>query len=114
MRADDKPVYLFHVFDDITNPATPYQERIAALEADHRFDKHRLFVVRVPTEIVTDLAHLAEIERRYIDDLGWEGVMIRRPDGPYKFGRSTAKRSEERRAGKECVSTCRSRWSQNH
>src|SRR3546814_12000512 len=23
-------------------------------------------------------------------------------------------RSEERREGKECVSTCRSRWSQNH
>src|SRR3546814_8357215 len=25
-----------------------------------------------------------------------------------------AARSEERRAGKECVSTCRSRWSPNH
>src|SRR3546814_17047417 len=25
-----------------------------------------------------------------------------------------AKRSEERRVGKECVSTCRSRWSQDH
>src|SRR3546814_13753004 len=25
-----------------------------------------------------------------------------------------ADRSEERRAGKECVSTCRSRWSQEH
>src|SRR3546814_16941830 len=25
-----------------------------------------------------------------------------------------AKRSEERRVGKECVSTCRSRWSQYH
>src|SRR3546814_10161516 len=24
------------------------------------------------------------------------------------------RRSEERRVGKECVSTCRSRWSQNH
>src|SRR3546814_14254372 len=28
--------------------------------------------------------------------------------------RSTASRSEERRVGKECVSTCRSRWSQYH
>src|SRR3546814_11098214 len=28
--------------------------------------------------------------------------------------RQTAKRSEERRVGKECVSTCRSRWSQYH
>src|SRR6056297_2016928 len=29
-------------------------------------------------------------------------------------GRSGAGRSEERRVGKECVSTCRSRWSPDH
>src|SRR3546814_17533787 len=29
-------------------------------------------------------------------------------------GYTTAMRSEERRVGKECVSTCRSRWSQYH
>src|SRR3546814_19704467 len=28
--------------------------------------------------------------------------------------REVASRSEERRVGKECVSTCRSRWSQYH
>src|SRR3546814_12254228 len=28
--------------------------------------------------------------------------------------RKTVTRSEERRVGKECVSTCRSRWSPNH
>src|SRR3546814_18861157 len=28
------------------------------------------------------------------------------------FGNPEGKRSEERRVGKECVSTCRSRWSQ--
>src|SRR3546814_10980150 len=28
--------------------------------------------------------------------------------------RSSARRSEERRVGKECVSTCRSRWSPSH
>src|SRR3546814_10932986 len=30
------------------------------------------------------------------------------------FGLSTRMRSEERRVGKECVSTCRSRWSPYH
>src|SRR3546814_17903279 len=29
-------------------------------------------------------------------------------------GMTAAKRSEERRVGKECVSTCRSRWSPSH
>src|SRR3546814_19743541 len=44
---------------------------------------------------------------------------------PYQFGRIKTfaglisgvrcqKRSEERRVGKECVSTCRSRWSPSH
>src|SRR3546814_17676209 len=30
------------------------------------------------------------------------------------FGKDCASRSEERRVGKECVSTCRSRWSPQH
>src|SRR3546814_13414364 len=30
------------------------------------------------------------------------------------IGKSLAERSEERRVGKECVSTCRSRWSPHH
>src|SRR3546814_4941121 len=33
--------------------------------------------------------------------------------GGRSIGRN-AKRSEERRVGKECVSTCRSRWSPSH
>src|SRR3546814_2793647 len=38
----------------------------------------------------------------------WEDtVPIRRYDGEWR-------RSEERRVGKECVSTCRSRWSPDH
>src|SRR3546814_15672591 len=46
---------------------------------------------------------------------------IRKPDqivNPYQFGENASKktclRSEERRVGKECVSTCRSRWSPYH
>src|SRR3546814_4303118 len=33
---------------------------------------------------------------------------------PYFDGMSMTPRSEERRVGKECVSTCRSRWSSYH
>src|SRR3546814_21037715 len=41
------------------------------------------------------------------------------PSGPSlyhrgTFGKLSAPRSEERRVGKECVSTCRSRWSPHH
>src|SRR3546814_3022743 len=34
--------------------------------------------------------------------------------GETVFAKCTACRSEERRVGKECVSTCRSRWSPYH
>src|SRR3546814_16098195 len=34
--------------------------------------------------------------------------------GPYYALLNTLARSEERRVGKECVSTCRSRWSPSH
>src|SRR3546814_2963566 len=46
--------------------------------------------------------------------LGELGVRTMRllTNNPRKF--IGLKRSEERRVGKECVSTCRSRWSQNH
>src|SRR3546814_11346487 len=39
---------------------------------------------------------------------GWEGVPTVRGDA------QRHPRSEERRVGKECVSKCRSRWSQSH
>src|SRR3546814_15208770 len=35
-------------------------------------------------------------------------------DGDWRRSYTPAERSEERRVGKECVSTCRSRWSPYH
>src|SRR3546814_15019561 len=35
-------------------------------------------------------------------------------DGAMRFAENEYRRSEERRVGKECVSTCRSRWSPYH
>src|SRR3546814_15233130 len=41
----------------------------------------------------------------------WQPARSANPTGPYK---DRNHRSEERRVGKECVSTCRSRWSLYH
>src|SRR3546814_10441598 len=42
------------------------------------------------------------------------GVRRRRVDTPRATTGTARERSEERRVGKECVSTCRSRWSPYH
>src|SRR3546814_3378831 len=44
--------------------------------------------------------------------VGADGRMIKQKLGPFEAGEIERwARSEERRVGKECVSTCRSRWS---
>src|SRR3546814_19050882 len=49
------------------------------------------------------------------DAAGDTDVQIVRIEQIYPFATDAlAKRSEERRVGKECVSTCRSRWSPYH
>src|SRR3546814_20777657 len=51
------------------------------------------------------LDELPEFQRSVLDSLRQ----------PLETGKVTvARRSEERRVGKECVSTCRSRWSPDH
>src|SRR3546814_10545244 len=44
----------------------------------------------------------------------WEELARRRLALPRPTKKLTYPRSEERRVGKECVSTCRSRWSPYH
>src|SRR3546814_19182923 len=48
--------------------------------------------------------------RKVKRDFEWHGVQIKAGDWVSVFNT----RSEERRVGKECVSTCRSRWSPSH
>src|SRR3546814_15433309 len=43
-----------------------------------------------------------------------EGQLLMSTDAGSTFGRVSTARSEERRGGKDCVSTCRSRWSPDH
>src|SRR3546814_9025028 len=49
-------------------------------------------------------------ERPVVHRSAWHRVL----DDPGCAGRGVRPRSEERRVGKECVSTCRSRWSPYH
>ena len=88
MREDGEPSFIFHVFDCFKRPQNPYTDRLADMID---IASYKSFVAIHTYQFIHSLDELARLETTFIDIEGWEGVMLRRPDGPYKFGRSTAK-----------------------
>src|SRR3546814_11301176 len=50
----------------------------------------------------------------YLVSRGWQVTVYCQEEGSGNIFEDDWERSEERRVGKECVSTCRSRWSPYH
>ena len=78
----------FHVFDYWKNPNTPFIERMVAL--GHIVDEHPEILQMVEQRIIGSAQDL----KLFFDDTvskGFEGIMIREPHAPYKFGRSTVR-----------------------
>jgi DNA ligase-1 len=86
MREDGNPRIVFHVFD-IVDTKMPYNKRVEILRD---MDLPSYVKKVLPVEI-HDEETLKEYEREAVEDYDFEGIMIRSPKGPYKFGRSTAK-----------------------
>lgn len=84
---DGKPHVLFHIFDDFTNPYAPFRQR---LDVAHRRASESVLCEPVMHYGIEEEVDLLTYEEDYLLQ-GYEGVMLRHPDGPYKFGRSTAK-----------------------
>lgn len=83
-NVDDVVMY---VFDDFTHPSKPYAERLIAAGLRILNQPWWKMVEHRPAFNVDDLATL---EAAYLE-LGYEGAMVRHPNGPYKYGRSTAR-----------------------
>lgn len=84
---EGKPDFHFHVFDDFTHLYTdPFHAR-------HRRAEQRAGELGGPLEIVRHVhvlaAHSIEQHEKFFLKQGYEGIMLRDPDGPYKEGRST-------------------------
>ena len=85
MRVDGDPEVSFHVFDHVENHARLYTVRYDLLEEDTEIN---VFVV--PQHALMNTFELNAFEHEVLAE-GYEGVMLRHPDAPYKFGRSTAR-----------------------
>ncbi len=96
MSADGEPKFTYYVFDVWSWPDTPYKRRYAHLAYTDSLpsyvkDLHQSGMLHF-------LEHVVMIDQNALDTyeqdalaIGYEGVMVRDPEGPYKYGRSTAK-----------------------
>lgn len=83
MRVSGQPDVRFYVFDSIAQPDAPYGQRRPMVGGLQHYSE-------VPQLVVRSLDELLEHEERWLA-AGYEGLILRDPEGRYKFGRSTAK-----------------------
>ncbi len=96
MSADGEPEFTYYMFDYV-------KDDLEKRYADRTLDMLKWMESKGPTNIpgfdkitlllptlIGNYNHLKEYEEKCIDD-GFEGVILRTPDSPYKCGRSTAK-----------------------
>lgn len=84
-RRDGQPDFVFHIFDYVTDSiATPYHERMTHLAEL----PDSLHLIKVLPVMIHDSAELLAYEEECIT-AGFEGVMVRSIQSPYKCGRST-------------------------
>src|SRR3546814_13659418 len=81
----------------------PHADHIPDRDVDHatRFDAVEIAILELRFSLETG-------------EFGFRGNNIHDPGGRIPAEQGALRRSEERRVGKECVSTCRVRWSAEH
>ncbi len=85
MSFDGKPDFIFHVFDICSDE--PFAIRYSELEKFCRkFSDARVSLVE--HTVIDSVSELLDYEKKCLDS-GYEGVMLRKLQGPYKFGRSS-------------------------
>jgi len=86
MSIDGSPDFTFYVFD-LHDSDKGFQGRYA--ELGRRF-RTAFSIARLPHTVVRNAADLLAYEEEQITE-GYEGIILRGMDAPYKFGRSTVK-----------------------
>lgn len=86
-----EPQIQWWIFDDFREPWKPFIERIQSAHARVRElqAKHNWWqIAAMPYRVVKDEAELLAYMNELLDD-GYEGIIVRGMDKPYKYGRST-------------------------
>lgn len=92
MTREGSPDVTWWVFDYWTVPNKPFDERFREMLEyfTPAFQEAFPRVKLLPQTLIHTQEQLDDFEKAIVD-AGFEGVMVRDPQGPYKYGRSTAK-----------------------
>lgn len=90
MSHEGIPDFRYCIFDYVKDSVNkPYSERVKDLDAIWNLNRPDWVSLIIPV-LATKLEELFALEQKYID-AGYEGLIFRSPDSPYKAGRSTLK-----------------------
>lgn len=89
MSQDGEPDFTFYVFDYYTYPDIPYKRRLETLNEWSRDNKF-VRAVLLEQRLIENENDLLDYERKMLE-IGYEGLILRNPNGIYKYGRSTAR-----------------------
>lgn len=88
MSEDGEPDFEYHVFDYVKDSiAHPYQRRLTQLYS-WAYDNKDPRIIAVSTDYINNEEELMKAEAAYLAK-GYEGLMFRSLESPYKNGRST-------------------------
>lgn len=87
MTKEGNPDFVFKVFDDFSHPDIPFVSRHQNLLTRPLKNPHIQYLPQIKVDTQEDLI---EFENKSLQE-GYEGIMIRAPEGKYKYGRSTLK-----------------------
>lgn len=95
MSESGTPDVVFRVFDSSVYPRWGFANRVdqllnTVLDGDAKIRIPKLVLVKQYLIKMRDYSQLVELEAQAIEE-GYEGLIVRDPGSPYKFGRSTAK-----------------------
>lgn len=92
MRHEGEPEFQFCMFDFVPDGdlEMPYWQRLVKMDEwiAQASPEQRAAIKLLPTEAIHNAEELRAYEKKCLAD-GFEGVMVRDPDGPYKCGRAT-------------------------
>jgi len=85
MTRDGEPDFVYYVFDYVNIPDVPYSEREKKI---NEIIGHTERLLVLPQVLINTPDELKEYEEKVLS-LGYEGLVLRKINGKYKFGRST-------------------------